>query len=321
MRELPKLLIYGLLVTVMFIWGLNVVAIKMLVESFPPLTMTSIRVFAGSLVVVATVFLQRKFRMLTRQEWLFVSGAIVLGVIGHHFFLALGLEKTSASNAGIILGLVPLSTSIFAMIFLHDHLTKLRLIGIILGFTGVVFVVMQTNGSLGNISIGDLFVFGAMLTQALSFIFIKKATDTLDSLQVTAVMLFVGSILMFSISLFFVEPGRTTEMTTGSALLWVVFFWSAIIATGFGHMLYNAAIHRLGAGQTAIFINLSPFFALVGAYFFLGEIIVISQLLGFLLIVVGVIFGTGYIDEQIEKRNAKQNSRDEYDAMMKQVGD
>lgn len=67
--------------------------------------------------------------------------------------------ETTASNASLILGLIPLTTAIFAIIFLQDRLTYLRFLGIVLGFTGVAVVVLQNSGEVGTISKGDLFMF------------------------------------------------------------------------------------------------------------------------------------------------------------------
>jgi drug/metabolite transporter (DMT)-like permease len=47
------------------------------------------------------------------------------------------------------------------------------------------------------------------------------------------------------------------------------------------------------SAESAIFINLSPFFALVASYLFLGEHIFFSQMIGFLMIVFGVVFASG----------------------------
>ena len=60
-----------------------------------------------------------------------------------------------------------------------------------------------------------------------------------------------------------------------------------------GHVVYNSSIHRLGPGHTAIFTNMTPFFALIGSFFFLGESIYASQIAGFLLISAGVFLGSG----------------------------
>jgi drug/metabolite transporter (DMT)-like permease len=282
----------------MFFWGLNIVALKFLVENFPPITMTSFRLLAAGLVVSAVLIFQHNLRSLSRQEWTYTIYAALFGIVGNQILLSLGLMQTTVSNAGLILALVPLASYIFTALFLKDRLTMLRLIGVGFGVFGVALVVVETKGNLGTVGIGDILIFGAMLTQAVSYIFIKKASDTLDNKQMTATILIAGALILFFVGLL-IEPNGVIYMKSGTAEIWIVFLLSAVFATGIGHMLYNAEVHKIGVRQAAIFTNLVPFFTLIGSAIFLGELIGMIQIIGFLIIVTGVILGTGYLDEKI----------------------
>ncbi|KUO51123.1 MAG: hypothetical protein APF76_16655 [Desulfitibacter sp. BRH_c19] len=270
------------------------VALKVLVQVFPPFTMTSLRVFVAGLVIGLFMYFKKEFRKPTKKEWFLAAGAALLGVLGHHSFLTIGLVHTTASNAAIIIALSPLATSLFAAMLINERLTLMKLVGITLGIFGVYLVVFQGTINVLSVSIGDLYVFGAMLTQALSYILIKKATDSIDPKELTAIMFFIGSILLFMLS-FFIEPNGVSQINTSSIAIkyWLLFFGSGVLATGFGHLMYNATIHKVGASQTAIFLNMVPLFALIGSSVFLKEEISYIQIGGFLLIVTGVIIGVG----------------------------
>lgn len=294
-------IIYGLLLFIMMIWGLNVIAIKILVNNFSPVTITAVRIITAGVVVISILGIRKEFRKLTSRETFYMVLAAMTGVLGHHFFLAMGLARTTASNAGLILGLVPLMTSIFAMLFLGDRLTWLKLLGITLGLSGVSFIVLN-GSSLGAVSIGDVSIFMAVITQSISFVAIKQLTATVDSRLLTGWMLVVGASFLFTVS-FILEPEGISTLGNGSPAVWGVFLLSAVLATGVGHLIYNNAIHHLGAGETAIFNNLTPFFSLIGAYLFLGEQITYFQLLGFVSIVAGVILGTGALESKRHEYN------------------
>lgn len=290
-----KNIIYFLsLICVMALWGFNMVALKVLIQVFPPLTMASLRIFVAGLVIALFMLFKKEFRKPTIKEWCLAAGAGILGVLGHHFFLTIGLAHTTASNAAIIVGLSPLATALFAAIFIKEKLTVMKLVGITLGIFGVYLVVFQGKTNALNVSIGDIYVLVAMISQALSYIFIKKATDSINPKELTAMMFLVGSTLLLLVT-FFIEPNGVSQITTNSIPVkyWIIFFGSGIIATGFGHLMYNASIHNIGASQTAIFLNLLPLFALVGSSVFLDEAISYIQISGFLLIATGVIIGVG----------------------------
>ncbi len=292
---------------VMVTWGMNVVFIKMLVSAFPAVTMTSFRIFLAGVVAMSVCLFIKRLRKFTKQEWKYILVSTIFGVIAHHFFLAWGLTKTTASNGVLILALLPLTTSILASILLKDQLTRLRIIGIILAFLGVSSIILQSGESLATMNVGDISIFIAMFVQALSFIYIKKGTNTIDSRVMTAVMLLIGASFLYVISLF-IEPSGTQQMVKQTGWIWGIFLISSIIATALGHFLFNAAIHRLGAGQTAVFNNFVPFFGLIFSALWLGEQITLLQLTGFVFIVLGVLLGTGFIDEYVSKRAKKKKT-------------
>lgn len=306
MDQRRLLLIYGLVFFVTAIWGLNMVIIKVLVEYLPPQTMTSFRIMMAGITALIIIVLGKSFRRLSKMEWIYTLLGMLFGVILHHSLIAIGLTMIDASNASLILSLVPLTTAILAVLFLGEQLTKLRIIGFILALTGVFFT---QGGSFSNIQLtqGELFLFIAMFVQAISFIFVKKATATLDSKQVTTIMYLLGSVGLLIIS-FITEPKGLNEMTSAPLFIYFLLIVSGIVATGVGYIVFNAAIQQIGAGKTAIFNNFVPFFGLVFSALFLKEAITSSQLIGFLFIVAGVLFGTGYIEKLWTKKHNRINN-------------
>ncbi|MCK0472042.1 DMT family transporter [Halalkalibacter sp. APA_J-10(15)] len=301
------LMTYGVILFVMMIWGVNAVMLKILVEHFPSISMTSLRIMLAGIVVMAIIFLARNIRNLTAFEWKYTLLGALFGVVGHHFFLAEGLVHTGASNAVLILALLPVTTSILAVWFLHDRLTRWRLFGIGIAFFGVFFI--QSGSGTLLIDKGEMYIFIAMLLQAISFVYIKLATKTLDSKQMTGYMLVIGSFGLFIIS-FIIEPNGIQQMSGAPMWVYGVFAISAIVATAIGHFLFNAAIEQIGAGQTAIFNNFVPFFGLISSAIFLGEQIFWYQGVGFIFIVIGVLFGTGYMEHMwFSKERAEYKKR------------
>ena len=294
MNQNRLLLTYGLVFLVTALWGLNMVIIKVLVEELPPQTMTAFRIMMAGVTALIIIVLGKSFRRLSKREWVYTLLGMLFGVVLHHLLIAVGLTMIDASNASLILALVPLTTAILAVIFLGEQLTKLRIIGFILALMGVFFI---QGGSFGDMQLsqGELLLFIAVLVQAISFIFVKKATSTLDSKQVTTIMYLVGSIGLMIISLI-TEPEGISQMTSASPFTYFLFIVSGVVATGVGYMVFNAAIEKIGAGQTAIFNNFVPFFGLVFSALFLSETITAPQIIGFVFIVAGVLFGTGYME-------------------------
>ena len=298
--------IYGLLVFVMLAWGLNVTATKIVVTAFTPVTITAIRVFTAAISVFIFLYFLKILRLPTKKEVYYILIACLFNVVCHHYFLSIGLSKTSASNGGLILGLGPILTTVVAFFFLKARVSYLQLTGIVLGLLGVFFIVAAGKGGFSGISIGDIYVFLAIFTQALSFVLIKKVSNTLDPRLMTGYMMLAGSIILFIISLI-QEPKGLSQIPNGTWDVWLVFLGSAVIATAIGHMIYNYSIGKVGVSEAAVFINLNPFFALVGAVLFLGEVITVSQVIGFVFILFGVLLGSGAIEEYLRDLKRKKH--------------
>jgi drug/metabolite transporter (DMT)-like permease len=306
LKKAPNYRIYFLLIFVMVAWGLNVIATKMVVTTFQPLTITALRVFTAAIGVFVILFFLKKVRLPSRKEFIYIFIAAIFNVVCHHYFLSLGLLNTSASNGGLILGLGPILSTIVAFLFLKNRISILQILGILLGIAGVSFIVVVGSGGVKAVSFGDIYVFLSILTQSFSFVMIKKISKTFEPSLMTGYMLLFGSIVLFVISLF-KEPNGLKELSNGSFDIWMIFLASAIIATAIGHMIYNSAIGQVGVSEAAIFINLTPFFALVGAVIFLGEKITLPQISGFIFIIFGVLLGSGALEEFIQQ--SKQKNR------------
>jgi drug/metabolite transporter (DMT)-like permease len=294
-----KKLIYFTLVIIMAIWGFNTNAVKVIVNTFAPTTTTAFRLFTAGIFVFIILGFLKKLRLPSKRELCYILAGGLFNVVGQHYYLSLGLKETSASNAGIIQGLGPLLTTVLAAIFLRSPLTLSRIFGIVLGFSGVGLVVLR-NGDISTISIGDLYIFLSTLSIAISFIFISKIAGSLDPRLMTGYMFIIGSLELLIIGLI-TEPNGIKSLAEGSFGIWMLFLASAVIGTALSHMLYNLTISLIGAAEASIFINLSPLFTVIGAVIFLGEKIILSQISGFILIISGVIIGTGSWKELIKK--------------------
>ena len=68
--------------------------------------------------------------------------------------------------------------------------------------------------------------------------------------------------------------------------------------------MYNYAIGQAGATKAAIFMNLNPLFALIISALFLGEVLRLNHFLGLILIMSGVMLGSGAAEDLWKKRKS-----------------
>ncbi|GGK01062.1 membrane protein [Lentibacillus kapialis] len=297
--------IYILLLLVMLMWGLNVSAIKVLVDAIDPMLLTAFRVMTAGVAVLIICAVMGIFRMPYKHEWLIIFYISIFNVMLHHSLVAIGLEMTSGINGSLILGMNPLITVMMAFIILRQRMSWLRVFGFMLGFVGVVVTTMTGTGELTGVSLGDVIVFIGVLVQGFSFVLISKLKPTFDARLATGYMLVIGAVFIFLASQTF-EPGIQEIIHLVDWKLAFVFLFSAVLATAFGHMTYNYAIKKVGPAESAIFINLNTLFAVTGSAIFLNETITMNHAAGFILILCGVFMGTGALESVIVKRRERR---------------
>ncbi len=297
--------VYGIMILTMFLWGINVSLLKLLVFDISPLVMQGTRIFLAGITLFLILFVTKKQIVYKEMPWKFVLLATLLGVIGHHSLLASGIAQTTAVKTSLILGLAPLITAIIAVATRATSLTRLRFTGFVIGFLGIIIAVVDDISAVTAFVLGDVYVLGSIIVQAFSFFVIRRITLTIPPIILTAYMLTIGSTVMMLYNLV-VTPASFKAFASLDINLWAVFLFSAILATAVGHSLYNSMIKRLGAAETAIFTNLSTIFALIGAMVILGENMHLTQIFGCLLIILGVLIGTGGLEEWIRKRRHHQ---------------
>lgn len=300
--------IYILLLIVMAIWGFNLSAIVVLVNAIDPITLTASRIFVAGVSVLLMAKMLGIFRLPTKVEWKTIFIITLFNVVLHHVLLSIGLTKTSGVNAGIILGSAPLVTMVLSIIILKDHISRFRILGFVLGFAGILMTSLAGPEGIDAISFGDVLIFLSMLVQAISFILISKINPTFDPRLLTGYMLIIGSFFIFVVALV-TEQNMTQLSGLLSWKLGLVFLFSAVVATAFGHMTYNYAVKNVGPAETTVFVNLNTIFALIGAALFLGEPILPNHYFGLILIIIGVFFGAGTFEYLLRKHRWKKYER------------
>ena len=149
---MSHLRLYMILVLVMFIWGMNLPALKYLTVQMGPVTMTALRIFLASATVFIILYFAKLIRKPAKKEWIYIIVGSLLNVAFHHYFISLGLSLTSGTNASLILGTGPIMTAVFSLLLLQLFPSKWQWLGFILGVCGVAATILAGGTGLSDIS-------------------------------------------------------------------------------------------------------------------------------------------------------------------------
>lgn len=282
-----------LLLGTMAVWGANLSVVKLLFESLEPMLVAVLRMLVSAIALVAVVYWRgQRWPALRRSQWLTLLACAVLMIYLNQIFFTEGVARTAAANAALIIALNPLVSALIAALLLGDRLTRSRLAGVVLGFGGVAAVVLNRPGAaLGSSGLGDLLLFGSVMTWVLGGVLVQRLSRELDSGVVSAMLGVIGTLLlMLHLGL---RPAPVvvdwSRITLGTVALLVV---SSLLATAAGALVWNRALVVIGVARTALYAYWVPIFGVLFAVLLLGEPLSVWHGVGLAAVLGGTFLGT-----------------------------
>lgn len=281
-----------LLLLVVTLWGINVVMIKYLTMFFPPLALAPIRLTLATCLLFPLVIYKYGYHRLPREAWLLVAGVAAFQIFFHQITLSWGVAATSGTHAALILGLSPLFVTALASRLVGEPFTWAKVLGILLGFGGVMLVVGGNARGTATLT-GDVVMFASMLAFVFGTLFVKKVTALVPPLVVTAYGMLLGSVGLTVLGIF-VNPVWHYAGAFEAAPVGVLLF-SSLINTALGGLWWNIGIQKVGASTTTLFQNGIPVVGVFTSSLWLGEALHWQHLAALALVLVGVSLGTGVV--------------------------
>ena len=203
-----------------------------------------------------------------------------------------GVKWTSASEASMVIALVPVAIATMAAIFLREKLNPKQILSIAASVLGVL-VIVSTQGKLqfGEHLWGILALLLAVLAAGAYSILARHSSIKFTSLEITFVMMWAGTLIfnVLGIGQSVFEGSFTAYLKPLqlSSVLWAIFYLSAISSV-LAFFLSNYMFSVLPASQSAPIFNLITVVAVFSGVVFGGEQFSWNHALGITLIILGV---------------------------------
>ena len=276
---------YALPMIAVLIWSLNITVTRYVAEFISPISISFYRWLIAFVLMSPFVLLSVwKYRTEIRQHaWQFA----VLGACGMVFYQGLAYSAahyTTATNMGIINAFTPIFTIFISMFILKEMPTRYAVIGGILSFLGLLYVMSQGNlQSLMHLAghWGDLLMILAVFLYAFYGVFLKKWQIQMPLL--TSLYVQIAFALLFHLPFVFVLGlDAINSQNVGSVLYAGVF--PSIVAP----LVWMMAVQYIGPNRTSIFMNVMPIGTALIAYFWLNEAWTIYHTIGGVIILLGI---------------------------------
>lgn len=292
---------WGRLVILSIIWGGSFFLAEVALVDLTPFTIVFLRVSLAAVTLVAVIYLTGGRLPRGKALW---RNYFVMGLLNNAIPFSLivwGQTEISGSIASILNAMTPIFGALVAHVFTRDErLTPNRVIGVLLGFSGV-FVMMEPTLQEGFSlqGAGQFAILGAALFYGFAGVWGKRLSGN-SPLCNAAGMLICSSLIMLPVLFLADDPFRLDYH-------WVSFGAAAgiaVLCTAFAFILYFRILAEAGATNLLLVTFLVPVSALVLGRVFLDERVGLTGFLGMVIIFSGLIVIDGRFVRLFRKRKA-----------------
>ena len=266
------------LIAINAVWGLNIVAVKLSADRFPPVFLSFLRFLIVGLVVWPWLRLRRG-----EMRWLLIaatcSGGLQFALM--YSGVAVSGYMSSVAIAGQ-LG-VPFAT-LLSVALLGEAIHWRRWLGIALSFAGVV--VIGFSSEVLKSGPGLWLIVVAAFVGSIGLVAIKRVRN-LEPLELQAWLAWGSLPILLPLSLL-IEDGQLESLRQAGMPGWGALLYSALLASLVAHTAYFALIRRYPVTSVAPVTVLAPLFSVFFSVLLLGDVLDARMVVGGLLTLTGV---------------------------------
>ena len=274
-------------------WGASFLFVEILLEYVTPFVVVYLRVaIASALLLIYILIRNIKFQFSRGNLFnLFVMG--LLNNILPFLLIAYGQQSITGGLASILNANTSFMTILLVALFIpNEKLNLHRTIGVLIGILGVILAVDYQNiFQLNNDSVGQYLILLATISYSFAGIWAKLKLQNLPPVVSAAGMLTMSTIFLspYILSTHFEELSSLNFDTLKYALGF------ALICTVFAYFIYFKILESTGAGNLLICTIIIPPSSIILNSIFIGEVINTNEILGLLVIIVGLLVIDGRI--------------------------
>jgi drug/metabolite transporter (DMT)-like permease len=281
----------GLFLFLALILGASYPLIKVGLREFDPLTLVLVRLTIGAAFIATWMWL-RGHRWPRGSAVLLLLVAVgVLNTVGGFVLVTWGQKYVSAAYTSILAGSNPIFAAALAALVLHDErLTLPRVIGLAVGFAGVVALFANQLGFAGaahgsHSLLGALAVLAGAVSLAIVAVLVRSRVPTLTPAEIALPLLLTGiATVGLVIAIASVAGDSQLRFGTPRPAPVAAAVLLGVVNAGLGNLVYYALIRSVGVTRTALVGYLVPLIGVTLGVLTLGEHVDASMVAGLCLI-------------------------------------
>ncbi|MCB9618306.1 MAG: DMT family transporter [Sandaracinus sp.] len=278
-----RLRVVSALVAVQVAFGTLPVAGKLAMVHVGPFGLSLVRV-SGAALFFGALFLANRRVRIPLGDVLRIAGCGLLGMAANQLLFLGGLERSTATNATVLVTTIPVFTFLVALALRQERATWRGALGLVLAFAGVLALVKVERFELASGTlVGDAMIVTNAFCYALYLVLVKPYLARYGTLPIVAIGFFASMLAVLPFGLPQLGGVLDADAETWGLLLYVV-----AVPTLLTYLLNAWALRYASSSTVAIFIYLQPIVGLALAVAILHEQLGTRAALGTLAVFVGI---------------------------------
>ncbi|PDT38600.1 EamA family transporter [Rhizobium sp. M10] len=275
---------YIYLTLAMLTVGSTVIASKLIAAGLPPFSATAAR-FALAFPVFLVLMRATGVRLpkLSRRDRLILFIQAGAGSVGYTTLLISGLSLTSAADAGVIIGTLPVVSAAISILLLGERPQPALLLAVALATAGVSSIAFTPKAAGGSLA-GNALILLAVVCEGLFILLNKRLTADIPPLAQSTLMTGIGFAVAVIPAVFEAPSAQGLSASAAAAV-----GYYALVPTVAGFLLWYAGAERVSGTEASLFTALAPVSAVLLAFVTLGEPVGFSQLAGIACVLAAVL--------------------------------
>jgi drug/metabolite transporter (DMT)-like permease len=277
------------LVALAAVWGASFLFMRIAAPEFGPIVLVELRVFIAALFLLPIFLLRADFSELT-SNWKRLAILSVLNSAAPFFLLTFATLSITGGFAGILNATAPIWAAIVAWLWLSDRLNLSRVMGLVIGFVGVLLLVWnKVSLNFDGTTVAILAGIVAAVFYAVGGNYTKKYMSGMNPLAIATGSMIAAAIILSPIAVYLwpLQPVTTRA--------WVAAIIMGIASTGIAYILYFRLIHNVGPARAITVTYLIPAFAMLWGAIFIDEKVTSTMVIGCSIIFLGTALATGML--------------------------